>query len=88
MRCAAFLFFAFLAGCSDWPDAGGPTMARRAQDWPTLRPIDDLINSGQLPAARENDADRLRNRALSLRARAAILRGNASDLEELRARLR
>ncbi len=87
MRMTALLCLCLLAACGDWPDAGGPPMARSAKDWPALLPLDDLIETGALPEARDSEAEALRNRAANLRNRAAILRGNASDLDALRARL-
>lgn len=62
-------------------------MARSAQDWPELLPIDQVLGSGQLAAAGDDDAEALRRRADALRGRAAILRSDATDLEELRTRL-
>jgi hypothetical protein len=76
-----------LAACSDWPDAGGPPMARRSQDWPALLPLGELLDAGTVPEAEDRDASALAARAAGLRNRAAILRGNASDLDALRARL-
>ena len=87
MRLIAVLSLGLLTACADWPDAGGPPMARSAQDWPELLPLDALIETGEVPRATDRDAEALRARAIALRARAAILRGNASDLDALRARL-
>ena len=87
MRIPAMLFLLCLTACSDWPDAGGPPMARSAQDWPELLPLDQLLATGRVSEANEDDAETLRRRAAALRGRAAILRGNASDMETLRARL-
>lgn len=87
MRVIAPLCLVLLAACADWPDAGGPPMARSAQDWPELLPLDALIETGEVPQATDRDAEALRNRAIALRNRAAILRGNAGDLDALRARL-
>lgn len=87
MRATALLCLCLLAACGDWPDAGGPPMARSAQDWPELLPLDALLETGEVPRATDRDANILLNRAAALRNRAAILRGNASDLDALRARL-
>ena len=87
MRRASILVLLCLAACGSWPDAGGPPMARAAQDWPELLPLGALLDSGALPEAEDRDAEALAARAAGLRARAAILRGNASDLDALRARL-
>ena len=76
-----------LAGCSAWPDVGGPTLAREAPDWPALRPLDDVLSGAPPPQANDETAQALADRAAGLRYRAAILRGNASDLEAMRARL-
>ena len=62
-------------------------MARSAEDWPTLLPLDGLIETGRVAEATDDDATALRNRANALRARAAVLRSDASDMESLRARL-
>ena len=87
MRLIAFLCFAVLTACADWPDAGGPPMPRSAKDWPVLLPLDDLIETGEVETASETETNDLRARAAALRNRAAILRGSASDMEALRARL-
>jgi hypothetical protein len=87
MRSALLILLLGLAACGDWPDDGGPPMARSAQDWPDLLPLDALLESGTVPAASDSDANALRNRAAALRNRAAILRSDSSDLDALRARL-
>ena len=87
MRRIAFLCLIGLAACGDWPDAGGPPMARSADDWPALLPLDGLVDTGRVPEAADDDAAALLNRASALRGRAAILRGDATDMEDLRARL-
>ncbi|MEM7752215.1 MAG: hypothetical protein AAF230_02315 [Pseudomonadota bacterium] len=87
MRIIVLLLLSLLTACGDWPDAGGPPTARNSQAWPELLPLDALVNSGQVPQASDDDANALRSRADDLRRRAAILRGSASDLDALRARL-
>ena len=80
-----------MAACSDWPDAGGPTLERRSSDWPALLPLSQLIETGTVSAAEDDEAERLAARAAALRAKAQILRSNAGDadaMEALRARLR
>ena len=80
--------FLLLAACGDWPDAGGPPIARDTRPWPVLLPIEQ-IGGAPLTLGRE-DAERLAARASALRARAAILRQNATtreEMEALRARL-
>ncbi len=84
----AIPYFLLIAACAEWPDAGGPPMSRSAEDWPALLPLDGLLETGNVPAASEDDADALRNRANALRARAGILRSDASNMDDLRARLR
>ncbi|MDJ0639744.1 MAG: hypothetical protein QNJ20_12970 [Paracoccaceae bacterium] len=86
MRTALISFFVLLAGCGGWPDVGGPTSSV-TQDWPVLRPIDSLLTEGALPAASEEEADRLARRAAALETRARVLRGSTTDMEALRARL-
>ena len=54
---------------------------------PLLLPLDDLIETGRVETATERENDSLLARAAALRNRAAILRGNASDMDALRARL-
>lgn len=88
MRMTALISLFFLTACGDWPDAGGPPMARSAQDWPTLLPLEDLLATGQVETAQDDEANDLLARAAALRNRAAILRSNSSDLDALRARLR
>ena len=87
MRGAIPLTLLWLAGCGSWPDAGGPHMARGAQDWPELLPLSAVIETGAVPRVEERDAEALAARAAALRNRAAILRGSASDMEALRRRL-
>lgn len=87
MRIALLLCLLGLTACGNWPDAGGPPMARSSQDWPELLPLDALLESGAVPTASERDAAALRNRASALRSRAAVLRSDSSDLDALRARL-
>lgn len=87
MRILGSLILILLTACGEWPEAGGPPMERRAQDWPELLPLDALVNAGQVPQATDDDATRLSNRAAALRNRAAILRGDTGDLDALRARL-
>ncbi|MEM9845701.1 MAG: hypothetical protein AAF965_12945 [Pseudomonadota bacterium] len=62
-------------------------MARTAQDWPKLLPINQIIERGTMTEATDDDAEALRSRAAALRGRAAVLRGSATDIEALRARL-
>lgn len=83
IRCAALLLC--LSACAPWPDVGGPT--RAGGDWPTLLPLDAVIERGTVPEATDRDADSLAARAAALRNRAAILRSDPSDMEALRARL-
>lgn len=87
MRFAIPLCLVIVTACGEWPDAGGPPMARSAQDWPELLPLDDLIETGRIEPASTTESEVLRARAAALRNRAAILRGNAADLEAMRARL-
>ena len=87
MRMIAPFCLVLLTACADWPDAGGPPMPRSAKDWPVLLPLDDLIETGRIETATERENDNLLARAAALRNRAAILRGNASDMDALRARL-
>lgn len=87
MRFVILLCIALVAACGEWPDAGGPPMARSAQDWPELLPLDDLIETGRIEPASTTESEVLRARAAALRNRAAILRGDTSDLEAMRARL-
>lgn len=87
MRMTALLSIALLTACAEWPDAGGPPMPRSAKDWPVLLPLDDLVETGRVDTASEAESNDLMARAAALRNRAAILRGNASDLDALRARL-
>ncbi len=84
----AFVFLLALAACAEWPDAGGERFARSTGPWPELVPVADLFAA--LPAASPDEATRLSARARGLRARAALLRrdiGNRDDMEALRARL-
>ena len=77
-----------LAGCVDWPEAGGERFARTTGPWPELVPVAELYAA--LPEARGDEAERLAARARGLRARAALLRRdirNREDMEALRARL-
>ena len=62
-------------------------MSRSAESWPTLLPLDGLVETGEVAEATDDEANALRNRANGLRARAAVLRSDASDMESLRARL-
>ena len=71
MRPTALICLIVLSACAEWPDAGGPPMARSSEDWPVLLPLDRVVESGTLPAATDDDANRLRNRADALRRRAA-----------------
>ena len=87
MRMSALFLFA-LAGCADWPDAGGERFAGTGGPWPELVPVAELYAT--LPEARTDDALRLAARARGLRARAALMRRNVrnrDDIEALRARL-
>ena len=85
---AVLLFCLFaVTACGDWPDAGGPPMARSAKDWPTLLPLDALLESGTVPSAPDEEASSLLRRAAALRNRASILRSDSGDLDDLRARL-
>lgn len=80
-----------LSACGDWPDAGGPPLERQSTDWPDLLPISTLMTGGTVPIAEEDEARALAARAAALRARARILRSDASDIdamEALRARMR
>ena len=82
------IFCLGLAGCTEWPDAGGDPLTGRQGPFPELLPINDILGSG--PVADGQDADRLAARAARLRSRAAILRRSArnqSEMEALRARL-
>ena len=66
-------------------------MERRSSDWPELLPIAQLIETGRVEPAEDEDAERLAARARGLQSRAAILRSNAGDpdaMEALRSRLR
>lgn len=77
-----------LAACADWPDAGGDRFARTTGPWPELVSVAELYAA--LPEARPDEARRLEARAGALRARAALLRRdirNRDDMEALRARL-
>lgn len=87
MRAFVLSSLLLLAACADWPDAGGPPMARSAQDWPELLPLDALLRTSQVPPASEDENDALLQRAAALRNRAAILRGSANDMDALRRRL-
>ncbi len=87
MHRIAFLSLIGLAACGDWPDAGGPPMSRSSDDWPVLLPLDGLVDTGSVPATTDDDASALLNRANALRGRAAILRSDATDMEDLRMRL-
>ena len=87
MRFVIPFCIALVTACGEWPDAGGPPMARSAQDWPELLPLDDLIETGRIEPASTTESEVLRARAAALRNRAAILRGDTSDLEALRNRL-
>lgn len=80
-------FLLFLTACGSWPDVGGPTLSRDAS-WPTLQPLSELIAEGAVTPASNDDAARLAARAAALRARAEVLRSDASDMESLRRRLR
>ncbi len=87
MRYAA-LTCLLLSACGGWPDAGGPPITRDARPWPALLPLEQVLDAA--PIADDPDSDRLAARAANLRARAAILRRDASDvdaMEALRARL-
>ena len=88
MRLTISLFFLFLAGCSDWPAANGERFARSTGPWPELVPLSDVLTEGSV--AQGQDSDQLSARAAALRARARILRQNATtrdQMEALRARL-
>lgn len=77
-----------LAGCSDWPTADGERFARSTGPWPDLVPLGDVLNAGSV--AQTEDSEQLSARAAALRARARILRQNATTREQmdaLRARL-
>ena len=87
MRFSAVLMLA-LAACADWPEAGGPPLARDTRPWPTLMPLDQVMVTA--PRAEDAEIGRLQARAAALRARAALLRRDASTgaaMEALRARL-
>lgn len=75
-----------LAACGDWPDVGGPTRASSA-GWPALLPLDAVLNAPDTGVASDWEAAALASRAADLRRRAAILRGDAGDLDALRERL-
>lgn len=76
-----------LAGCSDWPDAGAPSPTAAPGSWPVLLPLDQVLANGDIPEAEDKDAVNLSRRAAALRARAAVMRSNPSDMDALRARL-
>ena len=81
-------FLLLLTACAEWPDAGGPPLARDTRPWPALVPLDQ-INTTPVTVGQE-DAERLAARARALRARAAILRRSATtrdEMEALRTRL-
>ncbi len=66
-------------------------MERRSSDWPELLPLSDLVETGVVQEAEDEEAERLAARAGSLQTRARILRSDAADadaMEALRARLR
>lgn len=74
-----------LAACAPWPDLGEAEPRGPARDWPALLPLETVL-TGTAPAlADEATGNDLADRAAALRARAAILRGDASDLDALRA---
>ena len=84
----AFCLTGCLAGCGDWPTADGERFASRTGPWPDLVPLNDVLSEG--PQAQSADSDQLSARAAALRARARILRQNATtreQMEALRARL-
>ena len=84
----ALIVFLVLSACGDWPDAGGPPLAQDNRPWPTLVPISDIPAGTALSPG--EDATRLAARASALRSRAALMRRNVSDrddIEALRARL-
>ena len=88
---ALFSGLILLTACGDWPDAGGPPMERRSSNWPELLPLSDLVESGVVQTAENEDAQSLAARAAALQSRARILRASAGDadaMEALRARLR
>ena len=87
MRFTAPLLLVFLTACGDWPDVGGPALEQNAQSWPALLPLDQLVENGAVTVANDDEAETLAARAARLRARAAVLRGNANNLEALRARI-
>ncbi|MEM6387216.1 MAG: hypothetical protein AAF718_13380 [Pseudomonadota bacterium] len=87
MRHLAVLYCLSLIACTDWPDAGGAPSARSTQDWPNLLPLDEVLASSFVAPASEEESDTLLARAAALRNRASIMRGSASDMEALRARL-
>ena len=77
-----------LAGCAEWPDAGGERFAGTSGPWPELVSVAELYAA--LPEARREEAERLEARARGLRARAALMRRDIrsrDDMEALRARL-
>lgn len=86
MRCLILSGCLLLAACGDWPDIGGPTRAGTAE-WPVLLPLDAILASPDMPEASDREAAALAGRAADLRRRAAILRGDAGDLDALREKL-
>ncbi|MEL7025793.1 MAG: hypothetical protein AAGO57_01000 [Pseudomonadota bacterium] len=91
MRQVSYVFILVLAGCAQFPEIDAANRsAPPAGSPPPLLPINELLaltSEGPLPEAETDD---LEARAAALRTRAAILRGqvnNADDLDALRARL-
>ena len=77
-----------LAGCAEWPDAGGGPVTGLQGPFPKLVPIADI--NGSISQADDQEAQGLAARAARLRSRAVILRQSASsqsEMEALRARL-
>lgn len=75
-----------LSACSDWPDVPSTPGAERADDWPTLVPLEEV--SRIRSAGDASDRQALSARAAGLNARASILRrpiASIDDMERLRA---
>ena len=80
-----------LAGCVDWPDTGGAPSPDESGPWPTLKPIDEVIET-QSPAqpGAGNQLDALNARATRLTSQARTMRrkiANPDDIEALRSEL-
>lgn len=80
---------AALGACTAFPDVGGQVSADvQNADFPTLLPVQDLradVATGPLEPRQQPiavQAEQIDNRANSLRARAASLRGDVIDEED------